>query len=256
MTAWESAVARLDAVSLEELQERAELLTRVDRKYLVPEAEWAHIVESLDDAPLALDIQGEREFGYRSMYLDTADLESYRAAAHRRPSRYKVRARTYLDTGGTAIEVKLRGRRGETVKRRHFVDSPCGRDGRLQGEAREFVAGFGIDADRLVPTLETRYRRSTLLTRDGRLTVDRSVRGIDPAGAAVSYGDDLVIETKGGQRPGAIDRALWAAGHRPTRISKYCTSLAALRPELPANRWNRTLRRHLVPTASPVAASL
>lgn len=41
-----------------------------------------------------------------------------------------------------------------------------------------------------------------------------------------------------------MDRLLWRQGIRPARISKYCVGLAALDPTLPANRWNRTLRRY------------
>ena len=33
--------------------------------------------------------------------------------------------------------------------------------------------------------------------------------------------------------------------HRPARISKYATGMALLHPELPANRWYRTLTHEL-----------
>ncbi|SEP89849.1 hypothetical protein [Streptomyces radiopugnans] len=53
-----------------------------------------------------------------------------------------------------------------------------------------------------------------------------------------------MVETKTGSTPSAADRLLWRAGHRPSRISKYATGLAALRPDLPAVPWRRTLRRN------------
>lgn len=53
-----------------------------------------------------------------------------------------------------------------------------------------------------------------------------------------------LVETKTAGPPCAVDRALWRLGYRPVTISKYCTGLAALAPELPANKWNRVLRRH------------
>ena len=55
----------------------------------------------------------------------------------------------------------------------------------------------------------------------------------------------VVLETKSGSAAGPLDRHLWAHGIRPSRISKFATGMAALRPELPANRWHRTLRRSL-----------
>ena len=42
--------------------------------------------------------------------------------------------------------------------------------------------------------------------------------------------------------PSVADRALWSLGYRPTKVSKFGTSLAVLRPELPSNRWTRALR--------------
>ena len=57
--------------------------------------------------------------------------------------------------------------------------------------------------------------------------------------------DIAVVETKTCGAPCAADQLLWRDGHRPTVMSKYCTGLAALVPELPANKWHRTLQRHL-----------
>ncbi len=106
----------------------------------------------------------------------------------------------------------------------------------------------------LSEVLTTSYERVTLVTDDARVTVDRHVAAIDVDGRQMNYGDLLIVETKSTGGAGAVDRALWAAGIRPARISKYCTSLAALRPELPSNRWSRSLRRH-VPAAAPAAAA-
>ena len=68
-----------------------------------------------------------------------------------------------------------------------------------------------------------------------------------------------VIETKTVAAACGVDRLLWQRGHRPGRISKYATGLAALRPELPAAPWHRTLRRHFTaghePAAHPVTAA-
>jgi len=61
----------------------------------------------------------------------------------------------------------------------------------------------------------------------------------------VAVADIAVVETKNPATPSPADRALWDAGHRPTRISKYATGMALLHPELPANRWYRTLTHEL-----------
>jgi hypothetical protein len=52
-----------------------------------------------------------------------------------------------------------------------------------------------------------------------------------------------IVETKSGHHASAVDRLLWAHGHRPATISKYATGLAAMRPDLAANKWGRVLTR-------------
>ena len=102
-------------------------------------------------------------------------------------------------------------------------------------------------AERLRPTLVSSYRRSTLadLHRGARCTVDGELRCSDPNGAAIELPDRLIVETKSPGAPSIVDRWLWRHGHRPETVSKFGTGLAALHPELPANKWHRTLERHI-----------
>ena len=207
-------------------------------------------------------------------------------AARKRRRRFKVRTRTYLDTGLCFLEVKTRGARGTTVKRRmsyHPDDAS-----RLTGPGRSFVAvclaSTGITgpaaareiAAALRPVLATTYERTTLHLPDAeaRATIDTALtwrrltpgartrttaagagapQALRPAhltaaiddGEPVAVADIAVVETKNPATPSPADRALWDAGHRPTRISKYATGMALLHPELPANRWYRTLTHEL-----------
>ena len=64
-----------------------------------------------------------------------------------------------------------------------------------------------------------------------------------------------IVETKAGRAGSGADRLLWSLRHRPCPVSKYGTGLAALRPDLPANRWLPVLRRHF-PTAPALNGSL
>ncbi len=246
--AWESQIATLDSIGLDELEETAAMLTRVDRKYLIEPGVWAEVVSSLHDSVRVLEIDGRRAFRYESVYYDTDDLRMYREAAHRRPRRTKVRTRRYLDTGISAIEVKQREASGATVKSRRMLDELPDLSGGLTSEALDFVEEFprlASVAGVLRPSLTTNYLRTTLVTPEGRVTVDTDVAAHDPAGNSVAYDERLIVETKVTRHAGEVDRALWARGIRPERVSKYCTSMAALRPDLPANRWARTLRRHV-----------
>lgn len=234
-------------ISLAELELDAGLLTRTDRKYIVPQDVFDELAAQLRDSSRVLDIHGIRKFRYRSVYFDTPELMTYLDAARSRPRRFKVRTRTYLDSGLCSLEVKVRDHRGRTVKQRLPYDpSDCHR---LTDEGRRFIdiiVGPRIASEAFVKTLTTEYTRSTLVLGDGvsRLTVDSRLRCEGPDGLSVSLEDDVLIETKSLLRPTEADYLLWSAHHRPVRVSKYSTALAALQPELPSNKWTPVLRDH------------
>ena len=274
----------LASTSLAELNGAAGLLTRVDRKYLVPLERAQNLVDGLTSDARVLDIDGRRRFSYASTYFDTPGLEAFMLAARKRRRRFKVRTRTYLDSGLCFLEVKTCGARGSTVKRRmgyHPNDAS-----RLTGPGRAFVAAClastGVTGPAaaqqvaaLRPVLATTYERTTLHLpeAEARATIDTALtwRRLTPVArertavgagapqalrpahltAAIDDGEPVavagvaVVETKNPATPSPADRALWDAGHRPTRISKYATGMALLHPELPANRWYRTLTHEL-----------
>ncbi|MBE6484531.1 MAG: VTC domain-containing protein [Actinomycetaceae bacterium] len=126
------AMSMLPSIGLEELSDTAELLQRVDRKYLLPRASAAHLVADLADlGARALTIDNRREFSYLSVYFDTRTLDLYRAAATGRRRRFKVRERMYLDSGLHFLELKTRGPRHLNVKDRMRLE-PLGVQ-KLQG---------------------------------------------------------------------------------------------------------------------------
>lgn len=244
-------IAEYPAIGLDELVAAADLQTRKDRKYMLPATSAAELLGEIEAR--ALEIDELRSFRYESVYFDTEAWDSYLLAARRRPSRFKVRTRSYLDSGECMLEVKVRDHRGNTVKHRATYDIES-RDV-LTPEGAEFVAS--IDAarpyvDQLRPVLTVSYRRSTLiLEEDGaRVTIDAGVlweRGeIDRIGLP----DHVLIETKTAGHTCCVDRALWRFGHRPVTISKFATGVAALERSLPSNKWHRILSRHLLPNAA------
>ncbi len=81
-----SPLRRFDAITLDELVGTASLLTRVDRKYVVPRADLARVFAALDPATRVLEMDSARDFAYESVYFDTPDLLSYRMAAQPAPA--------------------------------------------------------------------------------------------------------------------------------------------------------------------------
>lgn len=262
-----AGLAHLDALSLDELNERAELQTRVDRKYVLAEAALPAVLAELDPRTLVLEFgDGSRSSSYESVYFDTPQLASFHLAARGRRKRYKIRTRSYVDARVAFLEVKTRGGRSLTVKDRFEVDAATAGEftAEAAGYAADVLDSAGIAAPPLAamaPTLTTRYRRTTLLLpaepgRDeSRATIDRELEWLDEGGHGafrqrMSLPRTVIVETKSGSRAGALDRALWRHGHRPSSVSKYGTGLAALRPELPHAKWHRVLATHVLPDAS------
>lgn len=256
-----SALANRPAVGLSELDATASLQTRRDRKYVLTVDECHRLLDRLDPATRVLEIDGARSFAYASTYFDTPDLASFRLAATRRRRRFKVRTRTYLDSGACFIEVKTRAARGTTVKQRQVHDDApahLGTDGTFV-EERLSEAGVSAPAARtLHATLQSAYRRTTLLLPDARVTLDTGLTWrLEPQLEAPdetirrTLGHLVIVETKtGGAGPSAVDRLLWRSGHRPDRISKYATGLAVMRPGLPDVPWRRLVRDRLADPAA------
>jgi hypothetical protein len=241
----------LESISLDELMRVAALQTRVDRKYILRADKAETVLKNLDAATQVLEIDWQRASNYESVYFDTPELLSYRLAATGRRRRFKLRTRSYIDTAESYLEMKTRGARGTTVKDRlpYLIRDrdALTRDGREYADAA--LDGIGIVHPEdlyLVPTLITRYRRATLYLpgSQSRTTIDTSLSWETDDGSVLRLPRSVIIESKSGSRTSEVDRLLWSHGHRPATISKFGTGLAAMRRDLPSNKWARVLRRH------------
>lgn len=234
-------------IPLEDMPSSAAMQTRVDRKYIVPIDRFEELVHDFASTVRALEVDGRRVSQYESHYFDTDCLASYRAAAQSRPRRWKVRTRTYLDSGLCVLEAKLRSGRGATVKAR----TPYAASDRelLTPEGDRFlrdlipIAAPQLD---LRHTLRTRYRRGTLVDVDGgfRVTVDDDLELATVYAPPVMLGSGVVVETKSDGKPIPIDRWLWSHRLRPITLSKYGVGMAVSDHSLPSNKWTRTIRQH------------
>ena len=234
------ALPHMTPISLSELDALAPLQARRDRKYLVPMANLERFVEQLAFSARVLTMGDLQVFRYESVYFDTPERASYLGAARRRRHRFKVRTRSYLDSGRCLLELKTRDGRGRTVKNR--LDYPLAHHGELNPTGRRFLAEHPVGHGALEPVLTTRYARSTLVLADAaRVTIDTGLQAVAD-GRTVELVGVAVVETKSAGPPTAADRVLWAIGHRPIRVSKFCTTLAILEPDLPANKWTLALR--------------
>lgn len=240
-----AAMIALPPISLDEVTETAGLLTRLDRKYLIQAELLTELYEAAEGFQI-LTIDGLRCFTYESVYFDTEELLSFSGALTGRRRRFKVRTRRYLESKLCFVEVKTQGIRNTTVKVRcvHPFDAPLDlsssvsfTDRCLEGRTK---------AGHLHPLLRTSYRRATLANPllGERVTIDLDVTAELVADKrSVDLSSWVVVETKSGSAATSVDKWLWSRGIRPSRVSKFATSLAMMEPMLPKNKWHRTIRR-------------
>ncbi len=268
MNGLESLVVGFPPVDLAQVEGRAALSVRTDRKYILDAATFARLAERLAEDHLALEVGGQRLRAYDSIYVDTPDLSSSRHHLQGRRRRFKCRTRLYADGGRCFFEVKLKGARGETVKRR--LEVPTAAHGELLRVARRFLAieldaAYGLDAPLVLDsTVATSYTRLSLVAVDERerVTCDSDL--------ALRSGHErheilpglVLVETKTALGNGVADRQLRRLGVRPVAsCSKYCLGVALTHPDVRDNSFRRLIRRHFrgpdalgQPTCAPAFA--
>jgi hypothetical protein len=243
LDAIERAVSHLPGIPLGEVGP-AELLDRLDRKYLMPVESAVAALRQAKDYRV-LEAGGRRLGRYRTQYYDTADLALYHAHHSGQLPRSKVRIRSYLDSGARYLEVKRRTNRGRTEKSRSPLSA-----GAAELQARLEEAGAtgldaGLAAHPLSEALSVDFTRLTLVatTLAERVTVDV---GITVArGGAVRYiAGVAVVEIKQPETgPSQFADVLRSLGFREGALSKYCMGIALLEPSAKRNRFQPVLRR-------------
>lgn len=234
-------------ISLREVDATAALQRRVDRTYLVTAGQLHRLAAEMGSYFRALEIDRERVMRYDSVYFDTNDLDLFRAHRQGRRRRFKVRVRTYVDSGTSFVEVKTKSGRGETVKHRipHPPEWRTALDDRATAFVRKVIREqYDLEVQTLVPALESRYRRATLVdpVAGERLTCDVELQWSGPDGRQIHGPDLVLLESKTTNR-GRVDDVLASWGIRPLSMSKYALGTALLRPHLAANKWSRLLQR-------------
>lgn len=230
-------------ISLDQLNESAEMLSRIDNKYVVDRWSLERVLPDLLVQFDILEIEDRRMFTYETRYFDDAERSAYYEHHQGLRKGFKVRVRRYADAGLSFLEVKVKGRRGMTVK--HRLPYSLEPDESLSNEAftfaRDTYAGhYGKPFKyALQPALDIRYQRITLVAKLGgeRMTIDARLQFWNRDKALDAPSDVFIVETKSALGRGFADKCLRRVHCRPTKkCSKYCVGMAALGE---VTRWNR-----------------
>ena len=211
------------------------MLDRLDNKYVIRQAVLRDAIEALSQDFDILEIDGKREFTYETCYFDDADLSSYFDHHQGRRQRCKVRVRKYSDEQTCFIEVKLKDKRGMTVKKR--LDHPLDGYGALDERAMAHIRSaygelYGRSFDPVLqPILEITYQRVSLTAKQGgeRMTIDSGLVFSGADGSHPINDGIFIVETKSANGNGLADKILRGLHQHPTtHCSKYCIGAVVL----------------------------
>lgn len=228
---------RFTPISLQEM-DAVKLMTRTDVKYSCHIDQLPEVLEQALTDYQILEIDHRRLMGYESLYFDTPGFEMYLKHHNRNLNRHKVRIRTYTDSDETFLEIKFKKNTGTTVKQR----IPYSRKTDLHDPAaRTFlVENTPYTPEDLVPKVFSSFRRVTLVNKTGieRITIDvlpgwwfnEQIKEIPYL---------VIIEVKSGRINNieGFPLILRDARIHRNRLSKYCTGVNLLYPEVKYNRF-------------------
>ena len=237
-------------VTLDQLNAKAEMLSRIDNKYVVRRDALHRAIPDLVRHFDVLDIDHKRAFTYDTRYFDDPQRSAYYEHHQGLRKGFKVRIRRYVDAGLCFLEVKVKGKRGMTVKHRKEQDV---RDiETLSDDAYHFARStytghYGKPFEyNLKRVLDIRYKRITLVAKDGgeRMTIDTDLQ-FRTGGKFLSVGTDVfIVETKSRLGRGYADKCLRQVNARPTkRCSKYCVGMAVMGEVSRYNRFLPTMKK-------------
>ncbi len=248
----DTVIASFDRIGLDELNQRAELMTRRDTKYLLTNVQVQAFLARVKSDFDALDIDGKTAFSYDSAYFDSDNLHCFGDHNQNRRQRVKIRLRHYEDTQRFFMEIKLKGRNGATTKRRLPIEAIHFRSSQLPDELDRYLKSVVLQHhQRDLPysyskSLHVRYRRSTLIAKSGaeRVTLDNRLN-FARADKAVDLSSALwVIEVKSAKGVSGTDRILRELGARPAALcSKYCVGLSMTTPPQRSTRFTATVKK-------------
>lgn len=226
----------LQPVSLTELNGRAELMHRSDRKFIFPRKALTSLLQWATADYQALDIDGVRDFEYHTRYYDTPNLLFYHEHQRGRNRRLKVREREYAESGLRFIEVKQRTLSGRTLKFREPMEDLAGSDGFLEDKS-------GFHATDLIPTLDCQYHRITLLHKRNseKITLDYGL-SFSRENSNAAFSQILIVEVKSQRHQDSGFRTIareW--GVREGGMSKYCMGVLSLYPGIKHHYFKRPL---------------
>jgi hypothetical protein len=218
---------RFEPVSLGEM-DRVGLMNRTDTKFAFSSSHLSEILQSIQSDYHILVVDHARVHKYDSLYFDTTDFRMYTDHHAGKASRYKIRARKYVDTNHCFLEIKFKNNKGRTIKSRMPLPEI---EQALQGSGTTFLSkNSAFRASELEPKLYSSFFRITLISKhaEERITIDTGLQFKNGV-SEVNLPQLAILEVKRADfRPSAIMQVMKHIKIREGAISKYCFGVTQL----------------------------
>ena len=240
-------LSRFSTISLEEM-DAVKLMNRIDTKYLIDSLQLFRLLQMASDQYFVVKIDNERISPYSTIYFDTADNEMYMMHHNRKLNRFKVRMRSYLNSGNTFLEIKRKNNKGRTTKMRIPIDPNCFQTKCLGDLEQKFVFEKTPYYTVLSKAqIQNTFYRITLVDKDlsERVTLDIDLKFKNLCSDASKGVDGLVIVEM--KQDGAC-KSHFANYLKEMKVtsgsmSKYCLGMTLVNPDLKSNRFRIKLRK-------------
>lgn len=236
----------MEPITLKEM-EGIRLMNRVDTKFLIREDLLPELLNQIKLVYRAQVVEGNQVCQYQTLYYDTVDAEMYHNHHNNKLTRQKVRARTYVESGISFLEVKRKSNKGRTTKVRISIPVEAVNDIKHNAAAMEFLSqNSTIPGSEIIPQLANTFERITLVNNEKteRLTIDAHIQFKNlQTGIEKEASNLVVVELKQDGLCFSLFRSL-LTNYKilPKGFSKYALGSALTNPNLKINRFKNKLR--------------
>ena len=247
----ETTLTSLASISLSEI-EGAELMNRLDQKYLIHRDWVPQLVTAVEDAYRILEVDGVRQTEYRNRFIETTSQSSLHEHTRGRNIRFKARIRQYGSNLRSFLEIKEKTVHGRTVKARIERNADSGIEHDLTPEELKFLRSHYKYADPELSDITCHFNRFTLVSNDQaeRITIDSDIL-FRSGSKTEALGDLCIMEVKQERinRNSPLLQALerfkfeYTPLGRQTSMSKYVVGMLLLNPNLPPRTYRSVMKR-------------
>lgn len=223
--------------------DQVQLMNRTDKKYWFNKKKLQSILNEIAEDYLILNVNGEDKIRYATKYFDTWQNEMFIAHHNGKLNRYKIRKRTYLQTGNSFLEVKFKTNKGRTLKKRIPTTTASGIN--TIDEIDFLKSNSPYHISKLYESLTNNFTRITLVNKNfkERCTIDFNLSF--QSGKQVATLNDLVVvevKTDNSNSITPIEFALRNQNIKSSGFSKYCVGSMLTKEGLKKNAFKHQLR--------------